>query len=191
MKRYQDALLAFQSAIQNYDDREIAAQAQYAIGGCYKELEDLDNSVASYLKVINDYPDVTTADVQKLSIGIYFQEIQLYDLALKAFTQVAKLTKDPEIKLEAQYYIGETYYDAADFQQAILEFLKVTYMGFSPKNIWVSTARYKVAEIYESLGEWDKAMKIYQDLYTIFGSDKRGQKALERLKQIKDTQGIS
>ena len=136
------------------------------------------------MSVINDYPNTTTVDVQKLSIGIFFQDIKLYDLALKAFTQVWKFTEDPEIKLEAQYYIGETYSDSGDFQQAILEFLKVTYMGFSPKNIWVATARFKIAEIYESLGEWQKACKIYQELYNDFGNDKRGLAAKERMDNV-------
>ena len=190
MKRYEDARHAFERVLTGYNDRNYAAQAQYAIGSCYKELDDLDNAVASYLRVINDYPDVSSVDVQKLSIGIFFQEIRMYDLAMKSFTQVEKFTEDPEIKLESQYYIGETLYDSGDFQQAILEFLKVTYMGFSPKNIWVATARFRIAEIYESLGEWDRAVKIYRDLYELFGGgDRRGQQAKERMDGILREQG--
>ena len=64
--------------------------------------------------------------------------------------------------------------------------LKVTYMGFSPKNIWVATARFRVAEIYESLGEWEQALTIYQGIYNDFGSDPRGQKAKERIDKIKE-----
>jgi len=96
-------------------------------------LKDIDNAVASYLKVINEYPEVTSVDEQKLSIGIFFQDIKMYDLALKAYTQVAKATQNPEIRLEAQFYIGDALGDSGDFQQAILELLKVTYMGFLKK----------------------------------------------------------
>jgi len=188
LKRYEDALHAYQRVIQGYEDREISAQAQYAIGSCYKELEDLDNAVASYLSVINDYPDVSSVDVQKLSIGIFFQDIKMFDLAMKAFTQVQKFTKDPEIKLESQYYIGETLYDSGDFQTAILEFFKVTYMGFSPKNIWVATAKFRIAQIYESLGEWEKALKLFQEIYELFGGgDRRGQEAKKAVDRIKKT----
>ncbi len=114
----------------------------------------------------------------------------MYDLALKSYRQVAKLTENPEIKVEAQYYVGDTLYDSGDFQEAILEFLRVTYMGFSPKNIWVWTARFKIAEIYESIGETEKALNIYQNLYNLFGGgDKRGQKVKPRMDQLKKRLG--
>ena len=189
LKKYDEALAAFQQVIDGYNDREFAAQAQYSIGSCYKEKQALDLAVSSYLSVINDYTDVSSVDVQKLSIGIFFQDVKMYDLAMKSFTQVLKFTKDPEIKLEAQYYIGETLYDSGDFQQAILEFFKVTYMGFSPKNIWVSTSKFRIAEIYEAQGDWNKALKIYNELYNLFGGgDRRGQTASDRMKKIQSSQ---
>jgi tetratricopeptide (TPR) repeat protein len=111
----------------------------------------------------------------------------MYDLALKAYTQVASMTQDPEIKIEAQFYVGDALYASGDFQKAILEFLKVTYMGFSPKNIWVATARFRVGEIYDILGEWEKGLKFYQGICDVFGGgDPRCQKAKERIKQIED-----
>ena len=185
-KQFEKALLAFQYVIQYYTDRELAAQAQFFVGQCYKELENIERAVESYLRVINEYPDVTSVDVEKLSIGIFFQDIKMYDLALKAYSQVARMTLDPEIKLEAQYYVGDVLYESGEFQQAILEFLKVTFMGFSPKNIWVATARFKIAEIYESLGEWNKALEFYEGVYNDFGGgDPRGQRAKEQIDAIK------
>jgi TolA-binding protein len=172
--------------IQNYKDREIAAQAQYFVGQCYQGLEDLETAVRSYLTVINDYPDVTSVDEQKLSIGIFFEDIKMFDLALKAYMQVAKMTEDPEIKLEAQFYIGDASYKSGEYQQAILEFLKVTFMGFSPKNIWVATARERIGQIYETRGDWQKALEMYQGLYDDFGGgDPRGQKAKQRMDEIR------
>ena len=65
----------------------------------------------------------------------------------------------------------------------------MTYMGFSPKNIWVATSKFRIAEIYESLGEWNKALKLYEELYNLFGgADNRGQKAQERMKKIQSSQ---
>jgi tetratricopeptide (TPR) repeat protein len=150
-------------------------------------LEDIEKAVESYLKVINEYPEVTSVDVQKLSIGIFFQDIKMYDLAMKAYNQVAKATQEPEIKIEAQFYIADTLEESGDFQKALLEFLKVTYMDFSPKNIWILTAKFRVAQIYESLGEWEKALKFYQGICDLLGGgDPRCQQSKERIDQINE-----
>jgi tetratricopeptide (TPR) repeat protein len=88
-----------------------------------------------------------------------------------------------------RYSTGEAYYYKGDYQQAILEFLKVPYLVAKQGKVdWTATSLYMAGQSYEKMSRFDEALGMYQQIVDRSGIDATfkgaARKEIERVKQL-------
>ena len=85
-----------------------------------------------------------------------------YSLALSEFWQYVESYRDSDLADNAQYWIGEIYYQAGRFPGALEAFARVAAMN--PKGDKATAALYRRAQTYEAMGQHDAAVRQLQAL---------------------------
>lgn len=154
----------------------------------YKEMELYDGALDLIRKYIERFPNASDIIDKKIDIGVLYQKLGYYD---QSILHLQDLIEAGNIDLEAElrYYIGEAYFYKGEFQQAILEFLKVPYLVTKRgKMDWVSTAYYMAGQSYEKMSKFDQAMTMYKQIIDRKDTDAQfkiaAQKEIERVKTV-------
>lgn len=90
---YFDAIEAFSNLIKKYPDSELTDDAFFNIGLCYFELNQFQNAIANFNKVIEEFPDATISildggkEFGRTSAKCYYAIINCY-LGLKKIDEI-------------------------------------------------------------------------------------------------------
>jgi tetratricopeptide (TPR) repeat protein len=115
-------------------------------------------------RFIERYPDDSDIVDKKIDIGVLYKNLGYYDQSVLQLQSLLD-AGNPDIEAELRYYIGEAYFYKGDYQQAILEFLKVPYLVTKRgKADWVSTSYYMAGQSYEKMSKFDLAMTMYRKI---------------------------
>ena len=154
----------------------------------YKEMELYDGALELTRKYIDRYPNDPDLIDKKIDIGVLYQKLGYYD---QSILHLQDLIEAGNIDLEAElrYYIGESYFHKGEFQQAILEFLKVPYLVTKRgKMDWISTAYYMSGQSYEKMSKYDQAITMYKQIISRKDTDAQfktaAQKEIDRVSAV-------
>ncbi|MEK6566045.1 MAG: tetratricopeptide repeat protein [Bacteroidota bacterium] len=164
---------------------------QYAMNNLiltYKELNLFDAALEMTRKYIAQYPEDPDLIDKRIDIGVLYQKLGYYEQSVLHLQKLLE-TSNSEIEPEVRYYIGEAFFFKGDFQQAILEFLKVPYMvGRRGKVDWTATSYYMAGQSYEKMAKYDQAVTMYRQIIERPGIDvafkSAAQKEIDRVKTI-------
>jgi TolA-binding protein len=138
---------------------------QYAMNNlimAYKQLSLFDAALQLTRQYIDQYPDDPDLMDKRVDIGILYQRLGYYDQSIVHLRSLLE-NADADLEAEVRYYIGESYFYKGDYQQAILEFLKVPYLITKrTKNDWASTSYYMAGQAYEKMSKFDQAITMYK-----------------------------
>jgi len=90
---YFDAIEAFSNLIAKYPDSELTDDAFFNIGLCYFQLNQFENAIKNFNRVIDDFPDATISildggkEFGRTSAKCYYAIINCY-LGLKKFDEI-------------------------------------------------------------------------------------------------------
>ena len=93
----------------------------------YKELVLNDGALELTRNFIEKYPNDESILDKKVDLGVLYQKLGYYDQAIVQLEALLETTKK-DFESEIRYYLGEWIHCKGDYQQAILEFLKVPYL---------------------------------------------------------------
>ena len=98
-----------------------------------------------------------------------------------------KLEATSEQEPEIQFYIGEAYFNAGQYENAIREFVKIPLLSKQTKLQWEASALYFSGQSYEKLGRIDDAIRMYQEIIDrpgiIVDLKREARKKIEQLKK--------
>jgi len=83
----------------------------------------------------------------------------------------------------AQYWLGESYYDQKKYAKALREFRKV--VEVHPKGNKVPDAMLKMAYCYDSMGDRGKASRVLRQVVAVFPKSHPALLAAKRLKDFR------
>jgi TolA-binding protein len=130
----------------------------------YKELSLFDGALELTRKYIERFPDDPELIKKRIDLGVLYQKLGYYDQAVVHLQSLID-GSDPDLEGELRYYIGEAYYGKGEYQQAILEFLKVPYLVTRRTNVdWVATSFYMSGQAYEKMSKFDQAISMYKQI---------------------------
>jgi TolA-binding protein len=151
----------------------------------YKELTLYDAALDLTRKYIDRYPDDPELINKKVDIGVLFQKLGYYDQSIFHLQSLLE-GADADLEAELRYYIGEAYYYKREYQQAILEFLKVPYLVTRRTRVdWVATSYYMAGQSYEKMSKFEQAISMYRQIIDRPGIDQQfkiaAQKEIDRV----------
>ena len=164
---------------------------QYAMNNlilAYKQLSLYDAALELTRKYIDRFPDDPELMNKRVDIGVLYQKLGYYDQAVVHLQSLLD-NADADLEAEVRYYIGESYFYKGDYQQAILEFLKVPYLVTKKTKVdWVATSYYMAGQSYEKMSKFDAAIDMYQQIIDRPGIDatfkSAAKKEINRVKSV-------
>ena len=96
---YFDAIEAFSNLIKKHPDSELTDDAYFNIGLCYFQLNQFQNAITNFNKVIEEFPDATISildggkEFGRTSAKCYYAIINCY-LGLKRFDEIPGVLKN-------------------------------------------------------------------------------------------------
>ncbi len=102
-----------------------------------------------------------------------------YDLAVEGFASYVRSFPKSESADNAQYYIGESYFQRGKLAEAVEAFGRV--VSTYPRSDVAGQARYKRGNCYERLNQPDRAREDYDIVIKTLGDTDAGRLAKQRL----------
>ncbi|MEX2115247.1 MAG: tetratricopeptide repeat protein [Bacteroidota bacterium] len=164
---------------------------QYALSNlimAYKEIGLFDAALQLTRQYIDKYPNDPDLVLKHIDIGVLYQKLGYYDQSILHLQNMLG-SADQELEGELRYYLGEAYFYKGEYQQAILEFLKVPYLISQRTKIdWVATSYYMAGQSYEKMSKFDQAITMYKQIIERAGIDptfkSAAQKEIDRVTML-------
>jgi len=139
-------------------------------------------------KYLDRFPSSDDAFDKRIKIGILYQRLGYHEQSL-VHLQGLLDEAGSELEGEIRYYIAEANFQKGDYQQAILDFLKVPYLVTKKGEIdWTANSFYMAGQSYERLGRHDQALAMYQQIVDRPGIDQTfkaaAAKEIDRVKLV-------
>lgn len=165
------------------DPANMMAMTLYLRGSAYLHLNHVEKALNDYRKFLDEYPSLKGLSMERLKAGLTFQQHKDYDQAIKSMRETIAVADETKIKAEAQYWIGESFQGQGDLKQAIVEFLKVTYL-YPSEGMWALTAKYMAAQAYQELGQYENAIKLFNKVAKESGDKRKREYARKKVKEL-------
>jgi len=135
---------------------------------------------AAFFSILNDYVYIRRPDTferlkafvhgnslddipvgETIELGLFLEDASEYALAIYVFQRVLDSDADVALKAEAQYWIGQCYHEKGDLEEAAEAYLRVARL-YPEIRAWGVTGRFKSAEIYQQMGDLEKALDLFE-----------------------------
>jgi len=180
------AVGSFQKAVETAREPETRKLALSNLISIYRDLGLWDGVLSEARVYVEEFPKAGDIIDKKIMIGTAMINLNRYSEAvdyLKNLKFVANSDQEPEI----QFYIGEAYFNAGQYENAIREFVKIPLLSKQTKLQWEASALYYSGQAYEKLGRKADAIRMYQEIIDrpgiLLELKKEAQKRIEQLKE--------
>ncbi len=130
------------------------------------------------------YPNADDVFEMKMQLGQFYVGTEQYEAAVDLYKELI-VYADVENEAACQFFIGEALEKQGRYAEAIIEYLKVKYLGKPTKLQWAITALYNAGRCYERLDQPERAMELYRQIVTREGlGSPFGRKAQEQVDRI-------
>ncbi len=179
-EQYEKAIGYYRVIVDSGADADILPLAMNNIIVAYKEVGVYDAALQLTRKFISLYPNDESITDKQVDIGILYEKLGYYDQAIIQFQHLLD-EANSDLEAEIRYYLGECYYYQTQYQQAILEFLKVPYLITKKTKIdWTANAFYMSGQSYEKMSKYEQAIGMYQQIIDRPGLDATFKAAAEK-----------
>ena len=144
----------------NYPD--LHAEAAYKAAFCFYQLDRHDEAISRYTKFIKQFPDHNLVTAAYFDQGAMYAIWTDYDTARLNYELAKQSTTDTDLQSEIQSTIGQTYFDQADYENAIPAYTKL--INEYPESAFIGDAKLGMADSYFRLEHWSDAIPAYQSV---------------------------
>ncbi len=149
LKRFEDALLAYENAKTNLPQSETMQVLTYLHAGqAAAQLKRWKESLQWTSKLTQEFADSPFFPQATYEQAWAHRNLDELDVALQLFTQVTKATQSP-LGARARFMMGEIQFEKKDFDAAILEFRRVMY-GYGAEKAPLGTKRWQAKSAFEA-----------------------------------------
>lgn len=159
----ENAIPALKKALSDSVDKEVSATSSRYLIKIYDTLQMYDAGIALAKWYISKFPFAEDRFQKLIQIGLFYFELKEYPRAIAHFQRLLPLA-DPETETELQYWIGKSYFEMGQYEQAAYEFLKVKYQCAPTQLPWAATALYEAGLGYVRLQKYELAKKLFQKI---------------------------
>jgi TolA-binding protein len=169
-EQYQQALEHYYTVIEYDLTGSLAFDAAKNFAIVCKTIEEWQKAIEAYEMILERWGDEGLAGETIFNIAYCQYRDRKYSDAINSFNKAIPSLNDREMRAEAQYWIGESYFSMGHYDNAATEYLKVGY--FYPEYPhWNAISELKLAESYVRQGRIDNARNILGNIITKYGAD--------------------
>ncbi len=185
MKDYAHAAGAYRKVLESGKLPEKEYLIHYLKGISHQQESEPEKAVAQYVMFLEKVPPSVKMIEEKVRVALYLQEEGYFDESILFCNSLLEMADDDDIITEAQYYKAENYKGLEEWDKALVEYLKVTYLH-AENAMWAITARFEAGKIYEKKGQWQEAIKLYRKIAEKQQGSKQGEYAEKKLEELKE-----
>jgi len=157
------AVSALQKAVETAVTPESKMNAISSLMKLYKNLGMWDSALRLARQYVEQFPNAEDIVDAKILIGICLTSLNRYSEAIDYLKKV-KFEATTEQEPEIQFYVGEAYFNAGRYEEAIGEFVKIPLLSKKTKLQWEASALYYSGQAYEKLARVDDAVRMYREI---------------------------
>jgi TolA-binding protein len=160
LNRFEESASTFESLIQKYPDDPLSANAAENIPLAYAKVGKIGESEKAYETLLTK----TTDPKKRAALILQIAQIKEKNgVAAEAIQYYEQISPSEEEYAEALYAVGNIYARASQTEQEVKTYEKLN--NFNPKdNAYRIAALSRLAELYISQGQAQKAMAVYKDV---------------------------
>ncbi len=171
-----------------HPDQELVPSAMSNLIETYEVAAAYDGALTLARRYLELYPNADDALDKKIKIGMLYDHLGYYDQAALHLQSLLD-EAGSDLEGEIRYYIAEANYHKGDYQQAILDFLKVPYLVTKKGKIdWTANSLYMSGQSYEKMGRFDQSLTMYQQIVDRAGIDETfksaARKEIDRVRAV-------
>jgi TolA-binding protein len=187
---YDKAREYLSSILRDFPSSDIIIDTLYQMALSFLEEGRLRDAEAYFGETASRFAGSAIARDAHRKIALIKRKAEDYGSAIRSLR--AALTADnSELNAQIQFEIAECEEAGGDLQRAAEEYLKVP-AAYPKGTFWSLRARLKCAEIFEKLGKFDDAVKLYNELADMGITESEfAKKRLKWLEERKSNRSIS
>jgi TolA-binding protein len=188
-ERWDDAIRYYKSAAE--DPKIDHSLLPFAMGNlieAYEAAGIFDAALDWTRKYLDRFPSNEDSFDKQIKVGILYQRLGFNDQSIQHLQGLLDKAGS-ELEGEIRYYIAEANFQKGDYQQAVLDFLKVPYLVTKKGKLdWTANSFYMAGQSYERMGRHDQALAMYQQIVDRPGIDQTfkaaAAKEIDRVKLV-------
>jgi TolA-binding protein len=188
-EKWNDAIRHYRIIVDDSSaDASMLAPAMSNLIETYEAAGAFDGALPLARRYLELYPSSEDAFDKRIKIGILYGRLGYYDQAIVHLQSLLD-EAGSDLEGEIRYYIADANYNKGDYQQAILDFLKVPYLVTKKGKIdWTANALYMSGQSYEKMARYDQALTMYQQIVDRSGIDETfrsaARKEIDRVRTV-------
>ena len=132
---YDDAILAYQSLLQQYPDKDANSQVMYQLSRAYDLQGQQQNSVKVLQELLASYPDHPHRDEAWFRLGEYHFSQGDHAAAIEHYSQVVDGDQQSEFVPISAYMLGWSHFKLEQYQGALKAYTTMLDVSFSEKYV--------------------------------------------------------
>ncbi len=183
-EKYVQAIDAFNNVVKDSTAAaSVRFRAAHNAAVDYQRLSSWHKAAEMYKVIAREFPNTLPAWEIHTKIGFCLYQANAFADALPWFEKAKEGVKKENMP-EVLYWSALCHQKLGNNEQALSIFLKIPYM-YSGSGKWALTSEFKAAQIYERMGDHQKARKMYKRVIQSDGENGSfGKKAVERVQQL-------
>jgi len=181
---FKESLDNYFYVIEHDEDGKLALGAAQNFAKVCKTIEEWEKAIAAYEIILEKWGNQGLQGQTIFDIAFCYYRDKRFQQAIEMFQQALGQLNDRELQAEVQYWIGMSYFEMDEFEQAVTELLKVGY-SYESYTQWAASAELQAGEAYQKLNSTAKARRIYERVIEKYGINSQwGELAKQRLQTI-------
>jgi len=167
--------------------RNDEAQSQMYQAERYFEMDSLrlalygDGNYLGFLDIAQGYRFTKTGNLAKYGAGICYLHLGEYQLAIEFLSKYSK--KDKIIGSLAIGATGDAYVELGELEKGVAEYIKAA--NFASNSFVSPVYLMKAGEIYEIIGKYSEALKVYERIENEYSSSNEGSSIERYIARVK------
>ncbi len=181
---YQKALTSYFYVIEHDSTGTLAKDAARNFALVCKAIGEWEKAVSAYEIILERWGDQDMQAETLFDIGYCYYRDRKFRQSVETFQKAIPILENPEMKAEAQYWIGQSWFDDEEWESAITAWLRVSY-NYPGITQWAAVSELKSGEAYLMMRNTDKARLIFEKVVQKYGAGSDwGKEAAKKLKEM-------
>ncbi len=167
LRKYNEAINYFKEFMSRFPESNFQERALFKSANAYYRLHQYEQAAARYIEFSENYSDSRYVDDAYFNTAMSYRKMEKNDETEKWYKKLITEMPDSELAERSMLNLSYLYQDTEKYEKA-LEWFGKTAAKKGPRAV---EAQFWIADIYDTKGDHDRAVKEYLKVYEEFGEN--------------------